>query len=165
MTASKTTQMQSPHLWKGIVPFEPGLPSPDPAPPENNIPAETAKEQIRSIAVIYAASVSKEKDECIAFLAQTARTISKKPFYLRWVLVQRLTAGSDVWALITRLQPLGAVAVVAVVDGSLEAKAREVKDVCAQTGLLFHAIAAVDAQKKSTAVDIIVDIMMLPYDP
>ncbi len=55
-----------------------------------------------------------------------------------------------------------AAAVLAVVEGWPLSKVEELSEACARANLLFRSVVAADAQKKSTAVDIIVDMMLLP---
>ena len=54
-----------------------------------------------------------------------------------------------------------AVAVLAVVDGWPPAKVEGLSEARARGGILFRAVAPADVQKKSTAVDVIVDMMLL----
>ena len=126
------------------------------------LPAETPKEQIRRVAYIYTSSCAEAKAGFAAFLSQAARTISKKPIFLREVLSYEVGVASDANALVQKALQLKAAAILAVVDGWPPAKADELAEACSRANLLFRSVAPPDAQKKSTAVDIIVDMMLLP---
>ena len=147
---------------------EPKAPTAAPAPAPiaastkvEELPPETPKEQIRRVAYIYTASSSEVKTAFAAFLSQAARTISKKPLFLREVLAHEVVAASDPNALVQKAQQAKASAILAIVEGWPAAKIDELSEACARANLLFRSIASADAQKKSTAVDIIVDMMLL----
>ena len=72
-----------------------------------------------------------------------------------------LSASSDPAAVFEKARDAKAVAVLAVVEGWPPAKIEGLSDACARGGLLFRAVAPADVQKKSTAVDVIVDMMLL----
>lgn len=125
-------------------------------------PADAPKEQIRRVAYIYTSSCSEVKTAFAAFLSQASRTISKKPLFLREVLSHEVGASSDPNAVVMKAQQAKAVAVLAVVEDWPAAKVDDLSDACSRANLLFRAVAPADAQKKSTAVDVIVDMMLLP---
>jgi len=142
------------------------VPAPVAAPAEaakvEELPPGTPKEQIRRVAYIFTSSSSEVKVAFAAFLSQAARTISKKPLFLREVLAHEVAAASDPNALVQKALQLKASAILAVVEGWPSAKIDELSEACARANLLFRSIVAADAQKKSTAVDIIIDMMLLP---
>ena len=131
-------------------------------PPVPNFPADAPKEQIRRVAYIYTSSCSEAKAGFAAFLSQAARTISKKPLYLREVLAMEVGAASDPNALVEKARQAKAVAILAVAEGWPPNKIDDLSEACSRANLLFRSVAPGDAQKKSTAVDIIVDRMLLP---
>ncbi len=150
---------------------EPPVPAPRPAPAAapapasaavGELPADTPKEQIRRVAYVYTAPCSETKKSFAAFLSQAARTISKKPLYLREVLAQEVGAASDANAVMQKALQVKACAVLAVVEGWSSAKVDEMSEACSRSNLLFRSVAPGDVQKKSTAVDIIVYMMLLP---
>ena len=114
------------------------------------------------MAYIYTNSCSEVKTACAAFLSQAARTISKKPIFLREVLSHEVTASSDPNAVLQKALQVKASAILAVVEDWSPAKIDELTEACSRANVLFRAVAPADAQKKSTAVDIIVDMMLLP---
>ncbi len=126
------------------------------------VPANTPKEQIRRVAYAYTAACGEAKLTFAAFLSQAARTISKKPLFLREVLAVEVGAASDANAVVQKALQAKATSVLAVVEGWPPAKIDELSDACARANLLFRSVASADAQKKSTAVDIIVDMILLP---
>lgn len=125
-------------------------------------PPEAPKEQIRRVAYIYTSSCAEVKTGFAAFLSQAARTISKKPLYLREVLSLEVAASTDPNSVVTKAQQAKAVAILAVVEDWPSAKVDDLSDACSRANLQFRAVVPADAQKKSTAVDVIVDMMLLP---
>ncbi len=125
-------------------------------------PPEAPKEQIRRVAYIYTSSCAEVKTGFAAFLSQAARTISKKPLFLREVLSLEVAASTDPNSVVTKAQQVKAVAILAVVEDWPSAKVDDLSDACSRANLQFRAVAPADAQKKSTAVDVIVDMMLLP---
>ncbi|MBI4060829.1 MAG: hypothetical protein HY403_05305 [Elusimicrobia bacterium] len=141
--------------------------APVPAPPAapakaEDLPPGTPREQIRRVAYVCTSACSEEKKAFAAFLSQAARTISKKPLFLREVLSHEVSAASDPNAVLEKALKAKAVAVLALIEGWPPAKTDELSEACSRANLLFRAVAPGDAQKKSTAVDIIVDMMLLP---
>ena len=137
-------------------------PKPAAVPPPADIPAGTPKDQIRRVAYIHTASCVEAKDSFAAFLSSAARTISKKPLFLREVLSLEVANASDPNAVLEKARQAKAVAVLAVTDGWSQAKSDELSEACARAGVLFRGVPPGDVQKKATAVDVIVDMMLLP---
>ena len=82
--------------------------------------------------------------------------------YLRQVMTLEVDGVSDPNAIFDKARTVKAVAVLAVVDGWPPAKVDALEEACSRGGILFRAVAPADVQKKSTAVDVIVDMMLLP---
>ncbi|OGS40722.1 MAG: hypothetical protein A2506_02515 [Elusimicrobia bacterium RIFOXYD12_FULL_66_9] len=139
---------------------EPAKPAPPPPPAE--IPANTPKDQIRRVAYIHTAACVEAKDGFAAFLSTAARTISKKPIYLREVMSLEVANASDPNAILEKARQAKAVAMLAVTEGWSQAKSDELSEACARAGVLFRCVASGDVLKKATAVDVIVDMMLLP---
>jgi hypothetical protein len=133
-----------------------------PVTPGEEIPPGSPKEQIRRIAYFHTFACLEARTQFAAFLSQAARTISKKPLFIRQVLSLEVTGASDPNALFEKARDAKAVAVFAVVEGWPPAKVEAVSEACSRGGVLFRTIAPGDVQKKSTAVDVIVDMMLLP---
>ena len=148
---------------KPAVPPAPVVP-PKPAavPVPLDIPASTPKDQIRRVAYLHTASCAEAKAGFSAFLSSAARTISKKPIFLREVMSLEVANSSDPNAIFEKARQARAVAVLAVTEGWTQSKADELSEACARAGVLFRCVAPGDVQKKSTAVDVIVDMMLLP---
>lgn len=133
----------------------------EPSAPPAVIPEKTPKDQIRRIAVVYAPNFSKEKDEFIKFLDQCAQSFSKKPLFLRKVYVEIIQPGDNSRILLEKIKALGAVSLLGILDGLPDAKLKEISEVSAEGGLMFRSVTAADVKKKSIAVDIVVDMMLL----
>lgn len=142
------------------APTQPAKDAPPLVPLE--IPPNTPKDQIRRVAYIHTASCAEAKAGFAGFLSQAARTISKKPIFLREVLSLEITGASVPGAVFEKARQAQAVAVLAVLEGWPQAKVDELSEVCSRGGILFRSVASGDVQKKSTAVDVIVDMMLLP---
>ena len=126
------------------------------------LPVDTPKEQIRRVAYVYTSSCAEAKTAFAAFLTQAAQTISKKPLFLREVLSHEVADASDPNAVLQKSLQAKAAAILAVVEGWPTAKVDELSEACSRASVLFRLVTPADAQKKSTAVDIIVDMMLLP---
>jgi len=131
------------------------------APPPEEIPANTPKDQIRRVAYIHTFSCVEAERACAVFLSQAARTISKKPIFLREVLSLEVSNSSDVNAAFEKVSQAKAVVVLAVTEGWPSSKGDELSAACSAGGVLFRSVAPGDVQKKATAVDVIVDMMLL----
>lgn len=141
---------------------EPAKPAPAPAlPPLPEIPAGIGKDQVRRVAILYSADCAREKDTFVGFLDQSAQTISKKPLFLRKVLIEEISASTEPKAMLDRLKAVGAVAALAVIEGMPESKARDLGEMLTSSGIMFRSIPLSEIQKRSLAVDLIVDMMLL----
>lgn len=125
------------------------------------LPADAPKDQIRRVAYVHTFACAEAQKGLVAFLSSAARTISKKPLFLRAVLSHEVGNSSDPNAILEKAKQVKAVAILAVIEGWPPAKTDELSEACSRAGLLFRLVASADAQKKSTAVDIIVDMMLL----
>mgnify|MGYP001558758734 FL=1 len=127
-------------------------------------PEKTPNNQIRRVAVVYLARYGSERDIFAKTLDKAAETISKKPLYLRKVLYQVVTAGSDPRQVVERAKAADAVSVLGLLEGLPEQNIRELTEAVAAAGLMFRSVATADVPKRSMAVDIIVDMMLLPHE-
>ena len=143
---------------KSAEPPQPAAPAVSAA---EDIPSSAPKSSIRRVAYVYTLACDEARASFAAYLSQAARTISKKPLYLRQVMALELNAGSDPLAAFEKAREAKAVAVLAVAEGWPPAKINALSEACARGGLLFLSIPPGDVQKKSTAVDVIVDMMLL----
>ncbi|MDE2511503.1 MAG: hypothetical protein KGL74_10295 [Elusimicrobia bacterium] len=162
--ASKPVEAPKPVEPPKAAPPPAPAPAAAPAPVANleDIPAGAAKDQIRRVAFVHTFACAEARAAFAAFLSQAARTISKKPLYLRQVLSLEVDGVSDPNAIFEKARAAKAVAVLAVVEGWPSAKVDALEEACSRGGLQFRAVSPGDVQKKSTAVDVIVDMMLLP---
>jgi len=137
-----------------------GFPPPD-ALPEIPIPEKLGKDQVRRVAFIYLGKYEAERDALAKLLDQTAQTVPKKPLFLRRVIYQPVTEDCGGKELLGRLQQAKAVALLGIVEGISEPKLREWGEALAGGGVMFRSVAPLDAGKKSVAIDIVVDVMLL----
>jgi len=140
---------------------KPAAPPPPAAPPSEEIPPNTPKDQIRRVAYLHTFSCAEAERAFAAFLSQAARTISKKPIFLREVLSLEVSNSSDVNAVFEKASQAKAVVVLAVTEGWPSSKGDELSAACSTGGILLRSVAPGDVQKKATAVDVIVDMMLL----
>ena len=114
------------------------------------------------MAYIHTFSCAEAKAGFSVFLSHAARTISKKPIFLREVISLEVSNSSDPNAVFEKVRQAKAVALLAVTEGWPQAKVEELSEVCTRGAILFRAVSPGDVQKKATAVDVIVDMMLLP---
>jgi hypothetical protein len=141
-------------------PVQKGAPPPD-ALPDIPAPDKITKDQIRRVAFIYLGKYEAERDAFAKLLDQTAQTVPKKPLFLRRVLYQPVTEEFGSAELLARAQQAKAAAVLGIVEGISEARLREWTEAFSGAGLMFRVIGPLDAGKKSVAIDIVVDAMLL----
>ena len=126
------------------------------------MPAGTPKEQIRRVAFLYTFACAEARRSLALFLSQVAKTVSKKPLFLREVMSSEVAGASDPDALFEEAVRLKVVAILAIVEGWPPQRVDAMAEACSRAGLLFRSVSPSDVQKKSVAVDIIVDMMLLP---
>ena len=154
-------------------------PAPAPAPPEPVAPVrelrrwplprrsrrwppeKTPNNQIRRVAVVHLARYGSER--CLGDDVgqgggnDLRRCIAQGPH-------QVVTAGSDPRQVVERAKAAGAVSVLGLLEGLPEQNIRELMEAVAAAGLMFRGVATADVPKRSMAVDIIVDMMLLPHE-
>lgn len=140
-----------------------GLPPAD-ALPDIPAPGNIGKDQTRRVAFLYLSQFEAERESLAKLLDQTAQTVPKKPLFLRRALYQPIMEGCDGKSILTRLRQAKAVAALGIVQGISEAKLREWSEAIAGGGVMFRPVAPSDVGKRSVAIDIVVDVMLLPCE-
>jgi hypothetical protein len=138
-----------------------GLPSAD-EPPAIPIPDRAGKDQIRRVAFLYLGKFAAVRDALAQSLDHTAQTVPKKPLYLRRVLYQAITEDCDGREVLSRVLQAKAAAVLGITEGLADRKLRQLSEIFSGAGIMFRSVAPLDAGKKSLAIDIVVDVMLLP---
>ena len=128
------------------------------------ISEKVPKDQIRRVGVVYTPNYVKEKGQFLSSLEKAGETVSKKQLYLRKVSETIVEPTINARLFAEKMKSLGVVAVVGVLEGFPEPKARELAEALDEGGLMFRVVAAADVQKRSLAVDIIVDMMLLGHE-
>ncbi|OGR87927.1 MAG: hypothetical protein A3J74_08960 [Elusimicrobia bacterium RIFCSPHIGHO2_02_FULL_57_9] len=113
------------------------------------------------MAILFSAGYRQKKDDLIGFLDQSALTISKKPLYLRKVFFEEIKSDSDAKELVAKILSAHAVVALGILEGFFDGKIRELQEAMNAGGLLFRVISPMDIQKRSMAVDILVDMLLL----
>jgi len=159
------------------APPRPAAPPPPPAAPPpaappapaapvpslgGEVPAGMPKEQIRRVAYLYTFACAEARKNFSVFLTQVAKSVSKKPLFLREVMSTEVAGASDPEAIYEEAAKHKVVAVLAIVEGWPPQRVDAMAEACSRGGMLFRSISPADVQKKSAAVDIIVDMMLLP---
>lgn len=139
------------------------LPPADPITPVE-LPDKIVKNQIRRVAFLYMARYAEERNHFSKTLNQAAQAISKKPLFLRSVLFQPVAADTSVAEVLAKLKELQAVAALALFEGMDEGRLKEYTEAMAGADIMFRVVAPTDVQKRSVAVDIIVDMMLLSHE-
>lgn len=161
-------------------PAEPPKPAPAPEPVKPNagarpsapppvsidgieaaIPEGTAKDQIRSVAFFFEPTQAPKMKAFIAFLDTVALKVSKKPMYLRRPLIRSVVGADDPMALLDEARKAGTVGVVAILPGITEAWQRELDETFGGEGFFLRVFTNEDTTKRSVAVDLLVDLMLL----
>ncbi|HAZ07543.1 MAG TPA: hypothetical protein DCZ01_03225 [Elusimicrobia bacterium] len=134
------------------------------APPlvAQDIPDNVPKDRIRRVAYIHTFSCATAKGCFSTFLTLAARTIAKKPIFLREVLSLPVGNSSDANAVFEKARQVKAGAILAITEEWPQAKLDELAAVCSREGVMFRSVSPTDVENKATAVDVIVDIMLLP---
>jgi hypothetical protein len=139
------------------------LKAPDPI-PEVPVPEKLAKDQIRRVAFIYIERYTQERDAFAKALDNAANTIAKKPLFLRTVLFQAVSQEDSPAEVLARIKEVRAVAALAILEGMSEAWVKEYGDILGASDVMFRLVAPSETQKRSVAVDIIVDMMLLGHE-
>jgi hypothetical protein len=132
--------------------------------PDAPIPEDIGQDQIRRVAFLYLVRSEVARDTLARLLDQTARTVPKKPLFLRRVLYQAITQDFDAKEVLARVLQAKAVAALGIVEGLSDARLRELGETLAGGGVKFRPVALLDVGKKSLAVDIVADVMLLPSE-
>jgi len=155
------TDMARPAASIPARPPQRGLPPAD-ALPDVPTPEKVGKDQIRRVAFLYLGKFEAERDALAKSLDQTAQTVPKKPLFLRRVLYQAIAEDCGGKEILARVLQAKAVAALGIVDGLSETRLRELSEALSGGGVMFRSVAPLDAGKKSVAIDIVVDVMLLP---
>jgi hypothetical protein len=121
-----------------------------------------AKGQVRRVAFLYLPQYLAQRDSLAALLDQTAETVPKKPLGLRRALQQEVSEASDSKQILAKVLEAKAVAALGILEGLSEAKQHELGEAFAGAGVMFRSVAPSDVGKRSVAIDIVVDVMLLP---
>jgi hypothetical protein len=126
------------------------------------VPEKAPKDRIRRIALVFGPGLDQAKDFFIQFLEKSAPGVSKSPLFLRKVLCEEIVPGFDCPSFVERLRQVGAVAVLAVFKEDFpEAELLRLQESLSTAGLLIRFVDPSEIQRRSIAVDIIVDLMPL----
>jgi len=136
--------------------------APPPAAQAQGAGAESVKkEQLRSLAFLYA---SGQHDPCAAFarsLHHVALKVSKKPFYVRAALALEVGPGAGPAALLASVKASSAVGAILWLSGIPDAQAQEIEHAFSGEGIFLRSIAPEQAQKRVFSMDLLLDIMLL----
>ncbi len=140
----------------------------EPPPPEvaneDGVPPEAPPESVRRVAALYLAAYAPKVKEFFDFLAQSAQTVSKKPLFLRRALLLQIDAQTELPGIIGRVQDSKAVSVLGIIEGMPEERRRSLAAAFKEAKIDFREVAPDDMLKRSAAVDVLVEIMLLPSE-
>jgi hypothetical protein len=147
-------------------------PAPQPAPAVQVVPKsipvqqesedpKIPKEQVRRLAFVFCSGQQAKCAELEKFLRSTALKLSKKPLHLRCVILLEIPEGCPVQAVLEAVQSAHAAGVVAVLSGLPEAKVHEFEEAFSQADCYFKAVSIDQVQKKTFAMDMMLEIMLL----
>lgn len=129
-----------------------------------DVPEGTPREFIRRVGAVFAAKHAGSIDGFFGFLAQSSQTVSKKPLFMRRVLLQAVDANTSAAEIAQKCAALNIVIVFGVVEGLDPAKAQQLADAFAASKIDYREIEPDDLLKRSVAVDILVGVMLLPSE-
>jgi len=123
-----------------------------PAPPE----------QIRAMAIYYSAGEKKAFDDFVTFFSDMAQKVSKKPLYVDVVMASEWSSGLDAKTALDKAKAAGAVAVLCLFNPSdLEAAGGDLEQAASKQDYFLRVVPLADAMKRSAAVDLVVDLMLV----
>ncbi|MFH1725500.1 MAG: hypothetical protein ABII00_12895 [Elusimicrobiota bacterium] len=131
--------------------------STDPEP----IPDKTPAEQIRRIAFLYDPGHETVYVKFSQFLSEVAAKVSKKPLYLHKAVVAGLTRAMDTQELLGHFKKTGAVGVFLLVEGVNKAQILDIEKTCEDEDIFFAQIAPEEVDKRTRAIDLVVDLMLM----
>ncbi|MBI4346798.1 MAG: hypothetical protein HY553_08075, partial [Elusimicrobia bacterium] len=126
------------------------------------IPDNTPPDQIRRIAFLFAGTHKAKMTEFITFLDTVAVKVSKKPMYVERPLLCSVSTADDPKRIIDRAKESGAKGAIAILDGLPDGWIRELDEAASEQDFFFRVVAAGDVAKRSAAVELLVDMMLLP---
>ncbi|MFA5138649.1 MAG: hypothetical protein WC728_05390 [Elusimicrobiota bacterium] len=128
---------------------------------EEPIPAKTPPEQVRRIAFLYSPQQANKIAPFTRFIGEVALKVSKKPIYLHKTLVAQVAPGVNPEELIKQVKGTGAVGALALLEGLPDNFIRDIEEAFNNEDLFFHQVLPADTTKRSVAVDLVVDMMLL----
>ncbi|MBI4386638.1 MAG: hypothetical protein HY551_04595 [Elusimicrobia bacterium] len=120
----------------------------------DNVP----KEQIRSLAFFYSVACRDKFPSFIQFIDSVALHLTKKPLYLRKVLVLEIPVDVEMARVVERI---GKSRVAAAVGFLSDINVREMEEAFSEAGIFFRSVRPEDIGKRSTALDLLVDVTLL----
>lgn len=147
-------------------PPPPPAPPPAPAPakagglPAAPIPSGTGKEQIRRVAVIYAAEWVAEVAAMMSYLQEIGLNVSK-PIYLLPSYVQHVDASCVPASIALKARLADAMAAFCLLKGLPEAKQEEVLQALRQKRMHVHLVDPESIRDRSVLVDLMTDMLVL----
>jgi len=122
------------------------------------------RDQVRRVGFFFSKGESKTFEQFLKFLEGIASTVSKKPLYLERAFLAEWTEGLDPASALQQAKSAGAVGVVCLFrDEDRDCVAADLEETFTRAGVLLRVVPVGDAQKRSTAVDVIVDLMLAPH--
>ncbi|MBI4424370.1 MAG: hypothetical protein HY554_11610 [Elusimicrobia bacterium] len=131
-------------------------------PASTAIPEGTPKDQIRRVAFLYAESQQASMAEFMKFLDSVALKVSKRPMFLHRVHVGAVREGEHPKTLLDRVRDAGGAGAVTILASLPDSWIREVEETFAEEDVFLRNVAPEEIAKRSTAVDLLVDLMLLP---
>jgi hypothetical protein len=143
------------------VPAGPTTATPSEGFKEEAIPPKTPPEQVRRIAFLYSPQQANKIASFTRFIGEVALKVSKKPIYLHKTLVAQIAPGVKPDELIKQVKGTGAVGVLALVEGLPDNLIRDIEEAFNNEEFFFRQVPPTDTAKRSAAVDLVVDMMLL----
>ncbi|MBI4054553.1 MAG: hypothetical protein HY402_00310 [Elusimicrobia bacterium] len=130
-------------------------------PPPGVANAASPQEQVRRVAFFHPADLSEPFAQFLALLTEVSSRVSKKPISIEKVATFVFPGDLSAEAVSSRVGSLGAEALIGIFTDSTERESSELEAAVSERGILFRSFSAEAATRRSTVVDLVVDLLLL----
>ncbi len=128
----------------------------------DDIPAEAAKSQIRRIAFVHLSAHAEAHNALLGYLSEVAAGVTKKPIYIRRVLIEALAADADIPALVARIKQGQAGGVIGILEGMPKERQLEFSKALAAVKIKLAVVSPKNVKVRTAVFDTAIEIMLWP---
>lgn len=125
------------------------------------IPDKTPKEQIRRLAFLAANGRREPLDKFAKFLTGVAATVSKRPIFIHKAALIICAPSANASEILEPVQKSGAAGLIILLEGFPAPLIEQLEKVCEANDIFLCKLASEDAAKRTAAIDIVVDLMLI----